>query len=347
MSDDKNNKINKVLVAPLDWGLGHATRCIPLIRQLLADGDQVFLAGSGASGHLLRLAFPELDYEEIPSHTVQYSSSRKKLLWTLLRQLPSLFRQMQLEKKWLEIYLSGNPVDKVISDNRYGLHHPDTYNILITHQLGLRSGMGVFFDRMLQKILCQQLKNFNEVWVPDHKQEPTLSGELGHPSYTPPVPIRYIGPLSRFHPTDRNVIPEKITIVLSGPEPQRSILEKKCLNELPDWKGPVSLIRGLPFGGKPIEAPEHWRVFDQLDIQSLQKEIEESTHLVARCGYSTVMDLEALRKKAILIPTPGQPEQEYLANWLNGRDLHRCVDQQQHLTQVIVPTHLPGNFAGR
>ncbi|MBM3432829.1 MAG: glycosyl transferase family 28 [Bacteroidetes bacterium] len=347
MPADKNNKINRVLVAPLDWGLGHATRCIPLIRQLLDDGNQVFLAGSGASGHLLRLTFPELDYKEIPSHNIYYAGSGKGQTCTLLQQLPALFRQMKKEKQWLQSYLNTQPIDKLISDNRYGLHHPRIQNILITHQLGLRSGVGVFFDRMLQKILCRLLKNFNEVWVPDHEKEPTLSGELGHPSYTPPIPIRYLGPLSRFHSTDRKSIPEKITIVLSGPEPQRSIMEKKCLNELFTWKGPVSLIRGLPFGGKPIEVPEHWRVFDQLNIQSLQQEIEEASHLIARCGYSTVMDLEVLRKKAILIPTPGQPEQEYLATWLNEKNLQRCVDQQKDLAQVIASTQSPGNFADR
>lgn len=335
MPNEKYNKPSRILVAPLDWGLGHATRCIPLIQRLLEQGEAVFLAGSGASGYLLRQTFPELEYEEIPSHRIRYAANGNWLPWVLLRQLPALFRQIQLENQWLQTYLGGNPVDKLISDNRYGLHHPSTQNILITHQLGLRSGWGKIPDRILQHILRRLLSNFQEIWVPDHEQEPSLSGTLGHPKYKPSVPIRYIGPLSRFLPSGRPVIPEKITIVLSGPEPQRTLLEKKCIRELAHWKGPVSLIRGLPFGEKPIDAPDHWRVFDHLDTRSLQQEMEEATRLIARCGYSTVMDLEALQKKAILLPTPGQPEQEYLAHWLNKTNRQQCIDPQQDLAAVI------------
>ena len=184
-------------------------------------------------------------------------------------------------------------------------------------------------DRVLQSMLIRLLKNFQEVWVPDQADEPTLSGELGHPTYTPPVPVHYIGPLSRFEPTGLAAITDKITVVLSGPEPQRTLLEEKCLRELADWKGEVSLIRGLPLGGEPLNTPAHWRVFNHLPVDHLQQEIEEAEWVIARFGYSTLMDLHVLSKKAILIPTPGQPEQEYLA-YVNKHNTNwRIIDQSK------------------
>lgn len=335
MTDKKNNNSKRVLVAPLDWGLGHATRCIPLIRRLLADGNQVFLAGSGASGHLLRSEFPQLPYAEIPSHPVHYARSRNAFRWSILKQVPALIKQVRAERKWLGQYLSTQPIDTVLSDNRYGLHHHSTHNILITHQLGLKTGSYWWMDRMLQRMLYGLLKNFHEVWVPDNKDEPWLSGELGHPKYTPPCPIKYIGPLSRFTATNRKQIPNKITILLSGPEPQRTQLEEKCMRELAEWNGAVTMIRGLPLSGKQINAPAHWKIVDHLPIDPLQQEIEEAEHFIARCGYSTIMDLYVLNKRAILIPTPGQPEQEYLATWLHEQARFICIDQEEQLSQAI------------
>ena len=331
----KNNKLNRVLVAPLDWGLGHATRCIPLIHQLLADGNQVFLAGSGASGFLLHAEFPHLPYQEIPSHTIRYGQTGEPLWWATLKQIPALWQQMNAEKKWLRDYLQTQPVDQVISDNRYGLHHPGIQNILITHQLAIRSGVSRLTDKILQLLLIGLLKNFQEIWVPDHKQEPSLSGELGHPPYRVPVPVKYIGPLSRFTPTNPPIQKDTITIVLSGPEPQRTLLEEKCLRELSGCKQEIRLIRGLPQGGPMIQPPSHWKVFDHLPTEALQRNIESAALIISRSGYSTLMDLDALQKKAVFIPTPGQPEQEYLAGWIRARGGWSSIDQKDSLREAI------------
>lgn len=335
MPDKKNNNSKRVLVAPLDWGLGHATRCIPLIQGLLDEGNQVFLAGSGPSGYLLRSSFPELPYNEIPAHPVRYARTKRGFHWSILKQLPALLKQTSAEKKWINQFCINQPIDQVISDNRYGLHHPAAYNILLTHQLGLRSGLSPWADRILQYIKRRLLKNFQEVWIPDHADGSTLSGALGHPTYKTRVPIKYIGPLSRFRYRNHTIIPDKITIVLSGPEPQRSLLEEKCIKELADRKGAVTLIRALPQKGAPIHAPKHWKVFDHLPTDQMQKEIEEAALVIARCGYSTLMDLSTLKKPAILIPTPGQPEQEYLASWINNKHRFICINQDDLLSEAI------------
>jgi hypothetical protein len=185
-------------------------------------------------------------------------------------------------------------------------------------------------------MLIRLLKHFHEIWIPDHEDEPNLSGELGHPKYKPPVPVKYIGPLSRFKQTNRSYIPKKITVVLSGPEPQRTLLEEKCLRELNDWDGPVTIVRGLPNGGSAIQAPPHWKISDHLSIDALQQEIEEAEHLIARCGYSTIMDLAVLKKQAILIPTPGQPEQEYLASLNTGRLKHISIKQTDKINEKLL-----------
>ncbi|MFM7671394.1 MAG: glycosyltransferase [Bacteroidota bacterium] len=348
MSDKKNNILNRVLVAPLDWGLGHATRCIPLIHRLLEEGNQVYLAGSGPSGHLLRTEFPRLPYTEIPSHAIRYSKNAKGFAWTLLKQIPALIRQIRKERKWLNEYLTNHSIDQVISDNRYGLYHPSTHNIILTHQLNVQTETVSWLEKFINKILSRLLTNFDAVWVPDVEGVPNLSGELGHPTNALPIPVKYIGNLSRFTPNHPAIIAEKITILLSGPEPQRTILEEKCLRELAEWKGPITLIRGLPLGGKPIDAPPHWQVFDHLPIDLLQQQIEEAEWVIARCGYSTLMDLDALNKQAILIPTPGQPEQEYLARHLSDRKEWAGIDQSKDLLSTLnIARSLPitnGNF---
>jgi UDP-N-acetylglucosamine transferase subunit ALG13 len=199
----------------------------------------------------------------------------------------------------------------------------------------LRSGLSKAADRILRGINNRLLKKFNYCWVPDHAEYPNLSGALGHPTWPTPTPVAYIGPLTRFHPSKTPEIPAKLTLVLSGPEPQRSLLEKKCLQELNTWKGRITLIRGLPTKSKSIVAPPSWKVYDHLPSDQLQQEIEEAEVVIARCGYSTLMDLCALNKKAILIPTPGQPEQTYLANWIKDQNLACCIAQDSDLSQLL------------
>ena len=168
MPAEKNNISLRVLVAPLDWGLGHATRCIPLINLLLQEGFEVFLGGSGASGKLLAAEFADLPYQEIPSHRVKYSETRRGFAWAMLRQIPKLFFwQLRQERAWLKKFIKRQPLDVVISDNRYGLYHPSTHNILITHQLGLRSGLSKGADRILRRVHDRLLKKFNACWVPE------------------------------------------------------------------------------------------------------------------------------------------------------------------------------------
>ncbi|RYY83522.1 MAG: glycosyl transferase family 28, partial [Chitinophagaceae bacterium] len=317
-----------VLVAPLDWGLGHATRCIPIIQKLRARGFEVLLGGSGASGQLLRDAFPELPYHELPGHIVRYAKTGRGLLWKVGKQLPQLRNIVEAERQWLTTFLNNNRLDAVISDNRYGLHHSSLPSIFITHQLEIRTPFGALGRQLFRRFHYRLIQAFSACWVPD-SPHPSLAGSLSHPSVLPHLPTRYIGPLSRFSAASAAGNKWMLAVLLSGPEPQRSIWEAQLLPQLALLNGPVLLLRGLPGSNERLPAPPNVTVLPHLPTAQLQEALSDASVLLARCGYSTVMDAAALRKRSVLVPTPGQPEQEYLARHLTETGIALCYQQHE------------------
>jgi len=202
--------------------------------------------------------------------------------------------------------------DLVISDNRYGLYHSEIPCIILTHQLGIISSMGKYIDKLFIKYTYRWFNNFKQVWVPDGASENNLSGYLSRPDILPNN-LKFIGPLSRFKKTEMK--PEHILVLLSGPEPQRSILEKKLINELPHLKGTILFVRGLPAQTKTIPNTSQTTFHNYLSSDELEMAIAKAHFVICRSGYSTIMDLVCMGKKAVLIPTPGQTEQLYLAKY--------------------------------
>lgn len=315
----------RILVAPLDWGLGHATRCVPLIGELRERGCEVVLAADGAPAKLLAQEFPDLEIRVLKGYGIRYS--RGNLLLALLRKLPGIFRTIGYEQRWLRELLRKERFDCIISDNRPGLHHPQVYSVYITHQLLIRSGIGRWADRLLQLLHARYIGKFNKLWVPDVEGQPNLAGILSHPPATKTSPC-YLGLLSRLQPTAPGTSCD-LLILLSGPEPQRTILEKKMLQQLERYKGTVRLVRGLPRQERlTVPVPAHVEVFDHLTASQMQKAITGARLVLCRSGYTTLMDLVRLQKKAVLIPTPGQTEQEYLARHLQRQELFPFVPQK-------------------
>jgi len=301
-----------VLVAPLDWGLGHATRCIPIIREFIKQGAQVSIATSGVQKALLESEFPGLEFFELPGYYIRYQPG-PFLKWGLLFQVPAILRHTQKEKHWLEVFLETHHIDLLVSDNRYGLYHSSLYTVFITHQLSIRSGLGPFFDNLLLKWNYRFIQPFSVCWVPDWPGEPSMAGKLSHPARKPKFPVQYIGILSRINPEPGKTEKTPLLIILSGPEPQRSQLEKIIFNQLADMTISCIVLRGLPALDKP--APfirDGVQVFNHLPSAALNELLRSSEIVVSRGGYSSIMDLVQLRKNAILVPTPGQTEQEYL-----------------------------------
>lgn len=324
----------RILVAPLDWGLGHATRCIPIIRELLAAGAAVWLAGEGAQEKLLKNEFPGLPFLQLPGYRVQYSKTPGGLLWKMIGQTSQLKKAIRTEHNWLKQAVAEYRFDAVISDNRFGLYHASVPCIFITHQLNIKTGLGKWSERILQKWNYRYINRFTECWVPDLQGADngtalTLADELSHPAKMPAVPVKYIGWLSRFAYKPVDVKKNHLLVVLSGPEPQRSLLEKKIMEELKNYNGTATIVRGLPGATDSIASDERFRFYDHLPLAELNAAMLEADYVISRTGYSTVMDIAALQKKSILIPTPGQTEQEYLAKELSAKKIAVTISQDK------------------
>jgi UDP-N-acetylglucosamine transferase subunit ALG13 len=320
-------KNNQILLAPLDWGLGHVTRCIPIIKFLTEAGHTVVLAANGRHARVLRLEFPHLEIIDLRGYELIYGKKNHATKWKLLAQLPKILTAIKSEHQWLANQMKERHFDLVISDCRFGLHHPDAFCVFITHQLQVKSPFGKWMDGFLRKWNYRFINKFNECWVPDFEGGNNLAGELSHPATMPKVPVKYIGGLSRFNEKCNDGQAQyDLLVVLSGPEPQRTVLENIMLKELAGYKGKAALVRGLPGGGNDI-ALNDVDVFDHLPAAQLCAVMAGSELIISRSGYTTVMDLVRLRKKSILIPTPGQSEQEYLGRYLMQRQLCVCVEQ--------------------
>jgi UDP-N-acetylglucosamine transferase subunit ALG13 len=226
--------------------------------------------------------------------------------------------------------------DAVIADNRYGLYHSTIPSVFITHQLTIKSSLGKWTERILQKRNYRFINRFTECWVPDVDEKNNLAGELSHPEKKPTIPLHYIGVLSRFEIKSIQKEKNHLLIILSGPEPQRSLLENKIINEVSNYNGTATIVRGLPGSASVIPSTNIIHFYNHLPSVELNKEMQQAEYIISRSGYSTIMDVVKLQKKSILIPTPGQTEQKYLANYLLQKQIAFCVSQKEFsLTKAL------------
>lgn len=344
-SGDKFNNAYRdprVLVAPLEWGLGHATRCIPIIKELWDQGAEVLIAANGNTYALLKKEFPNAVFLPLMGYRVKYTRSKHMLPFHLLLQLPKILYTIYNETRWLKKMIRLHKIDAVISDNRFGMYNGSINSIYITHQLLIKTG-NRFTEKIVQKIHYRFIKKYNACWVPDFEND-GLAGELSHPVKSLKN-VRYIGGLSRFEamPAEKKY---QLLIVISGPEPQRTIFETMLLQQLKEFDGNILFVRGLPGGGKQVAHSANVEIVDHLDAAEMSRAIESAGLVISRCGYTTVMDLVKLRKKAILIPTPGQTEQEYLAGHLMKRQIFYCEQQEKFslANAVSSAASFPFNF---
>lgn len=302
-----------IMVAPINWGLGHATRCIPIIQALLQENFEVIIASDGASRNLLRKEFPNINSIQLPSYNITYPSNGRSFKLKMLKSLPHIYKVMKEEEIVINGMVERGEIDGIISDGRFGVFSHKIPSVYITHQLNVLTGGTTFFStRLHQKII----KKFDECWVPDVKDMAlNHSGILGHLSESP-FPVRYFGIVSRMKPLERSKNID-ILALISGPEPQRTYLEKRLKKILAKSDKAVVMVRGV------IEEEQNWeeygniRIVNFMESGELENTINKSELIISRSGYTTIMDLAVLEKKAFFIPTPGQYEQEYLANHLN------------------------------
>lgn len=328
--EGKNYRKPRILVAPLDWGLGHATRCIPVIDELLNQNAEVWLAGEGPQQTLLAKEFPGLPFLQLKGYRIKYGRSSFGLLRNIFFQTPRIIKTVKQENQWLKGVVKEYKFDAVISDNRFGLYHSSIPSVFITHQLTIKSPFGKWTERLLQKRNYRFINRFTECWIPDNeKKEDNLAGELSHPHNMPGKPAHYTGLLSRLN---KNNVTEKkghLFISLSGPEPQRTLFENTIIDNTSHYNGTAVIVRGLPDSATIIPSTNDLRFYNHLPTAEYNKEMELAEFVISRSGYSTVMDIITLGKKSILVPTPGQTEQEYLAAYLLQNQKAFCISQKE------------------
>ncbi len=318
----------RILVAPLDWGLGHTTRCIPIVRELLAQGVQVFFAGNNKQIALIKNEFSGINCLYLEGYNIRYAGRKRNFSLKILLQVPAILRNIKNENQWLKKAMEEYAFDGIISDNRYGLHHKNAYCVFITHQLAIKTSLGKLAERYLRYKNYSYIRKFDACWVPDEVGEINLAGKLSHPEKMPTIPLRYIGILSRFRKMELPVKKDHLLILVSGPEPQRKKFEDLMLDQLMRYHGTASFVRGLPDSEKILPSTNNFLIYNHLPGEKLNEEIMQAEYIIARCGYSTVMDLAMVQKRSILIPTPGQTEQEWLAGYGSEKKFALCLQQK-------------------
>ncbi|MEJ7644325.1 MAG: glycosyltransferase [Chryseolinea sp.] len=332
----------KILVAPLDWGLGHATRCVPIIQLLVKHGHDVTLSGSGDSLALLNEEFPDLKSFSLPAYAPAYSSS-DSMWWKLLIQTPKFLAVIKNEHKAVESIVAQQRIDAIISDNRYGCWSSAIPSILITHQTNIRLPRSLFFIKALvRRLNIRLVSRFTQCWIPDNDGPLNLSGNLTRIKGLNPSKVKFIGNLSRFAPLAESETVYDVVFVLSGPEPQRKIFENIIVNQVVSTHLRYFIVRGIVAGGPAL--PGNISYADFLPTKSLLNLITRSRCIVARSGYSTIMDLAKLGKKAIFIPTPGQTEQEYLAKRVKKMKI--AYSMPQHLFNLREAWNASAEYTG-
>lgn len=313
----------KILYCVLNWGLGHASRSIPIINKLLKYSNEIVLASDGNALKLLRKEFPKLSYIVLPGYDMQYD--HKSMVLNMIKQSGKFWNAMQSEKNVIKGILDQNDFDLIISDNRFGCSNEKCYNIFITHQINILheraiySWAGTRFNKWL-------VRNYNEIWVPDYEGKQNLTGMMSH-QHTLEMPVKYIGPQSRFGKIEQDdLLQYRALAIISGPEPQRTYFENILVQIFPKIDGHFAIVRGKD---SEFQQYKNIDVFGLLGSEQIEDLVKRSGLVISRSGYSSIMDYELMRIKAILVPTPGQYEQLFLGKWMLDRKKHHVILQDE------------------
>ncbi|MBK8498815.1 MAG: glycosyl transferase family 28 [Flavobacteriales bacterium] len=315
----------RILVAPLDWGLGHAARCVPIIQRLLDHDATPILGADGGPLGLLGMEFPQLEHVRIPGMDVRYSKSSSQL-WSMAQQFPAMVRSVQAERAAFDRLRHQLRLDAVISDQRFGIRSAELPSVIITHQVFPFTPL---VQAALRKVNLHHIARFDRCWVMDEPKAPGLAGELSH-GRSLPANARYIGTVSRMASPKATVKKRYgVAAVISGPEPQRTLLEQLLIDQLRSMEGEHLLVLGQPNSAREARIG-NLTIRSHLSGLELTKALLASDLIVSRSGYTTLMDLAAIGRSALIVPTPGQAEQEYLAE-LHARTGRFMVQHQDKL----------------
>lgn len=307
------------------WGLGHATRTLPIIRRFIKEGDDVVVVSHGGALSLLRT---ELDggarFYDLEDYEPPSTQNSNLVALEAFASIPKYVSAVKREHDFVERMLANDKIDAIFSDNRFGFYSIRVPSFYMTHQLRIMNPLrSRFLESVTERLGEWLLNRLTGLIVPDFKSD-GLSGRLAHGlSVIDERDVHYIGALSDF---ERRSSDEDVDLFasVSGPEPQRSAFERLVLEQLEGFEG-----RAIISLGKKAET----KVLGNIEIRGLtgKKEREDllsrSKVVISRSGYSTIMDMCALGRRSLLVPTPGQTEQEYLAQYHMSRGSYFCVSE--------------------
>lgn len=310
-------KKQTICIAPLDWGLGHATRCIGLAKALIQLEYKIVIASEGHHQALLREALPEATFLPLAGYRIRYTKNGKWFLWAMLFQIPKIIFSIYYEHRWLRKMQKQFQFDGIISDNRFGFRHKKIPSVFITHQLNVQTPWR-WTNFLLQKIQYYYINKFDTCWIPDTDTEQNLAGILSRTTVKPKIPIWFMGALSRLSPTS-STSPSFPAIqflgIVSGPEPQRTLFENAIWAMGNSSNLPFALVAGRPLQSGDNKFTKNGRLYQHADGEKLVQLIQSAEYILFRGGYTSLMELLPFQKKLIIVPTPGQTEQIYLARW--------------------------------
>ena len=348
-------KNKTIIYAIIDWGLGHVTRSTPIIKRLIKDGNKVVLVSYGKALTMLKKEFPGCEIKEVKDARISYPKFGWMFVFKIVSQVPKMLLGWHHERCQVKKLIKEYTADMIITEMRLGFWSKKVPSILITHQLRFHlpkrlrmfSIFGEWFNRLV-------FRHYDYVFVPDSEVLPNLSGDLSHNSRISKHPkVKYIGCLSSVVPDEDP--PKKdidLFISISGPEPQRTHFEEKVMAQLNEAPGNVVVTLGKPeTDDNIIKKTANATVYGHLDREEMALMMQRARHIICRSGYSTVMELLALNKTALFVPTPGQTEQEYLAEYYEKEGLYSyCTQDELDLTHIninssrdIAKRHIPLN----
>lgn len=334
------DKIKNILICPLEWGLGHAGRMIPLARELQKRNYNVITGCGKSHQELFSRELPGTGFVHFPGFRPGYSRFIPQWIFLLLKT-PLLFYHIIAEHIKLKQIIRKHDIDLVISDNRFGVWSRKVKSVYVTHlpviplpdRLRFLEWIGILFHRFF-------INRYSFCLIPDLPGKINLSGRLTH-GIKLPRNVRFIGILSKFSgmtpPESNKFSSPHNTVILSGPEPQRGILRRKVTNALKHWDTTTIVLEGKP--GPETRSAENGNIisYNHLATAEMRDVLVSSSSIITRSGYTSVMELISLRCSAMLIPTPGQTEQEYLARHLAAKGWFLTIPQRQIDKMITLP----------
>jgi len=340
----EDNTPKKVLFGTSSWGLGHATRDLNLIRGLLSRGCEVTVVSTGGALRVLKGELGDschyLDWPDIPS-----SVARSSFLFYLktTANVPRIMWIWHREKRRVAELLRQERFDLIVTDHRNGLVRSDVRSCFITHSPRyIAPWRDPFMEGIMEWFLARWFAPVYKILIPDD-EEGGMSGDMSHKiRFTPREKLAYLGILSSAHRRD---LPQDIDyfITISGPEPQRTMFADKVLSQVDKLSGKIVIALGTP-GGTAPKLGNKIEIYPYLNRDKQEEMLNRAKLVICRSGYTTLMELAEIGRKALLIPTPGQSEQEYLAKTLRERGEFYSV--RQNKLDLVRDTKIASTYSG-